>query len=66
MNNTLLVAIGLLIVTSISVVIANITSAPTIIIYLVGLLIWLFGIQIYYKFKCRISQMFKSQQKIQK
>lgn len=62
MNNTFLIAIGVLIVASISVGIASITSAPAIIIYLAGLLIWLFGIPIYYKFKCRISQIFKSQQ----
>lgn len=56
MNNTLLVAIGLLIVAVCSVGIASVTSAPAVIIYLVGLVIWLIGIQVYYKVKCRISQ----------
>lgn len=62
MNNTLLVAIGLLIVATCSVVIASIISAPTIVVYIIGLVIWLFGVEIYYKAKCRISQMKQSQQ----
>ncbi|OEK41290.1 hypothetical protein ASS88_01385 [Staphylococcus saprophyticus] len=62
MNNTLLVAIGLLIVAVCSVGIASVISVPSVIIYLVGLVIWLIGIQIYYKVKCRISQIKQSQQ----
>lgn len=56
MNNSLLVAIGLLLIASIAVGIASVTSVPAVIIYLVGLLIWLFGIQFYYKVKCRITK----------
>lgn len=62
MNNTLLVAIGLLIIAVCSVGIASVISVPSVIIYLVGLVIWLIGIQIYYKVKCRISQIKQSQQ----
>ena len=61
MNNSLLVAIGLLIVASISVGIANITSVPAIIIYLIGLVIWLIGIQVHYKVKYQITKNKKSQ-----
>lgn len=51
MNNTILIAIGLLIIASISVGIASITSVPTIVVYIIGLVIWLVGIQFYYKVK---------------
>lgn len=61
MNNTILIAIGLLIIASISVGIASITSVPTIVVYIIGLVIWLVGIQFYYKVKYRISKQIKSQ-----
>lgn len=61
MNNTILIAIGLLIIASISVGIASITSVPTIVVYIIGLVIWLVGIQFYYKVKYRISKQSKSQ-----
>lgn len=61
MNNSLLVAIGLLIVASIAVGIASITSVPAVINYLAGLLIWLIGIQIHYKVKYQITKNKKSQ-----
>lgn len=56
MNNTFLVAVGLLIVAICSIGIASIISVPTIIIYIIGLVIWLIGIQVYYKIKYRISK----------
>jgi hypothetical protein len=56
MNNTILIAIGLLIIASISVGIASITSVPTIVVYIICLVIWLVGIQFYYKVKYRISK----------
>lgn len=62
MNNTFLVAVGLLIVASISVGIASITSVPAIIIYLIGLVIWLIGIQVYYPVKKGIRIKKQSQQ----
>lgn len=62
MNNTLLVFIGLMIVAMFSLAIATLFSLNVSVVYLVGLLIYLIGVQIYYKAKCRISQMKQSQQ----
>lgn len=61
MNNTFLVFIGLMIVALLSLAIATLFSLNVSVVYLVGLIIWFFGIQIYYKVKCRISQMKQSQ-----
>lgn len=62
MNNTLLVFIGLLLVSMSSLAIATLFSLNVSVVYLVGLLIWLISIEIYYKVKCRISQIKQSQQ----
>jgi tetrahydromethanopterin S-methyltransferase subunit C len=56
MNNTLLVTIGLLIVASISVGIATLFSLNVSVVYLVGLIIWLISIEIYYKVKYQITK----------
>lgn len=62
MNNTLLVFIGIMIVAMFSLAIATLFSLNVSVVYLVGLLIYLIGVEIYYKVKCRISQMKQSQQ----
>lgn len=61
MNNTLLVAIGLLIVASLSLGIATLFSLNVSVVYLVGLIIWFLGIQIHYKVKYQITKNKKSQ-----
>ena len=62
MNNTLLVAITLLLIALVSLGVATLFSWNIHLTYIAGLLIWLVGIEIYYKVKCRISQMKQSQQ----
>ena len=62
MNNTLLVAITLLLIALVSLEVATLFSWNIHLTYIAGLLIWLVGIEIYYKVKCRISQMKQSQQ----
>ena len=56
MNNSLLVAIGLLIVASLSLGIATLFSWNIHLTYIAGLLIWLVGIEIYYKVKYQITK----------
>lgn len=62
MNNTLLVFIGIMIVGMSSLAIATLFSLNVSVVYLVGLLIWLIGVEIYYKAKENISNRKESQQ----
>lgn len=49
MNNTFLIFIGLMIVASLSLGIATLFSLNVSVVYLVSLVIWFIGIQVYYK-----------------
>jgi len=62
MNMNFLMAITLLLIALVSLGVATLFSWNIHLTYIAGLLIWLFGIEIYYKVKCRISQMKQSQQ----
>jgi len=62
MNTTFTVFIGLMIVAMFSLGVATLFSWNVSIVYLVGLIIWYISIRFYYLF----TEIFKSQQKIQK
>ena len=61
MNNTLLVAITLLLIALVSLGVATLFSWNIHLTYIAGLLIWLVGIEIYYKVKYQITKNKKSQ-----
>lgn len=56
MNNTLLVAITLLLIALVSLEVATLFSWNIHLTYIAGLLIWLVGIEIHHKVKCQITK----------